>query len=265
MPDLRIVSWNSRGEDAFKVNDLANTVAWLANQYPGYPDVDVFVIQEAQNGPGGAIDVWLNALPGYAVTHIAENLLGGGKGYICATRTATVAVITPLVLWNYAADPNFALFPYRAHLQASVWTGSARVPAYTILTVGGQNVLLVTWHAPRGPSALPIIVGAMSGGAIIDAYLALDNSQLLQAPATLAMLAGNAPDITIIAGDMNATSAGLNYNYFGYTPLENFAGIDNHLDHVLANAPLGTVVNFQESHNSVTASDHEIISTRISW
>lgn len=262
MPDLRVISWNSTGENPMKAGELAAAAGWLAANYLGHPHVDVFLIQEAQNGAGGAIDLWLNALPGYTIHHIAEQLGGGGAGYICATRNASVTVTTGLTLWNYAADPNFLGWGGHLAIQPGVWTGAARVPAYTVLTVAGQNVLLVTWHAPLGPSLLPIIVGAMPGGALIDAYLALDNSQLLQHPAALI---GAAPDITIIAGDMNVTAAGLAANYGGYTPLQNFQGVNNHLDHILARAPVGTVVTFNESHNSVTTSVHNMLSTRIHW
>ncbi|MFN2944773.1 hypothetical protein, partial [Escherichia coli] len=76
----------------------------------------------------------------------------------------------------------------------------------------GSNILLITWHAPLGVSLLPFIVGSMSGGYLIDAYLALDQSGLLNNP----MLAiGVVPDFIVIAGDMNAKPAALGKSYAG--------------------------------------------------
>ncbi len=134
-----------------------------------------------------------------------------------------------------------------------------------MLTVAGSTVLLITWHAPRGPSLLPIIVGAMPGGALIDAFIALDSSQLIQAPAAVA---GGPVHIVIIAGDLNVTAAGLAAAYpppAGYRPLNNFGGLSNQLDHILAWRPVGGAYNVVEGHNTASTSVHDIMSARVNW
>ncbi|MFU7205100.1 hypothetical protein ACM74Z_25715 [Pseudomonas aeruginosa] len=261
MPSIRILTWNSTGESFPKAASLAAEAATHA-AHATHPVIDIYLIQEAQQGAGGAISNYLTGLAGYTVHHIHENLGGGGKGYICATRNASVTVSTPLALWNYAADPGFMAWAGHTALQASSWTPPARTPAYSLLQVGGSNILLITWHAPLGVSLLPIIVGSMSGGALIDAYLALDQSGLLNNP----MLAiGVVPDFIVIAGDMNAKPAALGKSYAGYTPLDNFTGVANNLDHIMATSPPHTAFNFSEDYSAATASTHDILCARMNW
>lgn len=261
MPSLRILTWNSTGEDVSKVVTLTNEAGSYA-AHGTNPEIDVFLIQEAQQGPGGAISNYLTGLPNYTIHHIQENLGGGGKGYICATRDASVTVTSALTLWNYAADPGFMAWAGHTALQPSSWTPPARTPAYTLLQVGATNILLITWHAPLGVSLLPIIVGSMSGGALLDAYLALDQSGLLNNP----MLAvGLVPDFIVIAGDMNAKPAALGKNYHGYTPLDAFSGVANKLDHIMATSPAHTPFNFTEHHSVGTTSVHDILCALMNW
>lgn len=259
MPDLRIVTWNSTGENPVKAVEIGAIPGILAPMYPANPNVDVYLIQEAQNGPGGAISLHLGGLAGHTMHHLAEQPGGGGAGYICATRNAAAAVVVPLTLYNYAVDPNFG-----AHIAPlpGIVNVMNRPPAYTVLTVAGSTVLLITWHAPLGVSLLPIIVGAMPGGALIDAFIALDNSQLIQAPAAVA---GGPVHIVIIAGDLNVTAAGLAGVYGGYNPLNNFNGLSHHLDHILAWRPVGGAWNVVEGHNTASTSVHDIMSARVNW
>lgn len=147
MPSIRILTWNSTGESFPKAASLAAEAATHA-AHATHPVIDIYLIQEAQQGAGGAISNYLTGLAGYTVHHIHENLGGGGKGYICATRNASVTVSTPLALWNYAADPGFMAWAGHTALQASSWTPPARTPACSLLQVGGSNILLITWHAP---------------------------------------------------------------------------------------------------------------------
>lgn len=259
MPNCRIVTWNSTGENPVKAGQLAAVPVALTPLFPGHPNVDVYLIQEAQNAPGGAISAWLTGLAGYTVHHIAERANGGGAGYICATRNASVAVVTPLVLYNYVTDPNYAGTIAKI---PGIGAVNQRPPAYTVLTVGGNTVLLITWHAPLGASLMPIIVGAMVGGGLLDAFLALDNSQLILNPAAVA---GMAVDIVIIAGDLNATTGALAKSYHGYNPLANFDGLSNHLDHVLASTPAGAPPNVLEGQNTPSSSVHDILSARVNW
>lgn len=233
--------------------------------YPATPNVDVFLIQEAQNTPGGDIWRYLNGLAGFTAHHINEQPGGGGAGYICATRNASATVVVPLTLYNYHADPNFANIGLPNHTIANVLN---RPPAYTVLTVGGRTIFLITWHAPRGVSLLPIIVGAMAGGALIDAYVALENSQLISNPSTVA---GMGVDIVIIAGDLNATAAALGATYpppplpGRYQPLNNFDGYSNKLDHILAWRLVGGPPNIDQGRQTRSLSVHDIISAQIDW
>lgn len=262
MPNLRILTWNSTGEDAAKALELDNECQAIAVAYPFQPDVDVFLIQEAQQAPGGAISAYLNGLAGYTVHHIQENLGGGGKGYICATRNAVVTVNNPIQLWDYAADPEFTLSAARNVITPGCWTPPARTPAYTVITVGGASILLFTWHAPLGASMLNIIVGAMKGGGLIDAYIAFENSQILNNPQNFL---GFIPQFIIIAGDMNATSAALARNYYNYTPLDDFLGVSNHLDHIMAHSPPHTAFNVDQDRAASTSSTHDTLCARMHW
>lgn len=267
MPDTRVVTWNSTGENAAKALELAAIPVAIAALHVGHPTVDVYLIQEAQNAAGGNISNWLTGLPGFTVHHLAENPAGGGGGYICATRNANAAVVAPLALYNHAADPNWGN-GWTGHANFNQVAVLARPPAYTVLTIGGVTVLLITWHAPLGVSALPIIVGAMPGGALLDGYLALEQSQLIQNPAAVA---GVAVDNVIVAGDLNATAAGLAGPYPPagaggpyFRPLAQFAGNGNHLDHILAHRPLGAV-QVVEGHSTASTSVHDILSSRVTW
>ena len=97
---------------------------------------------------------------------------------------------------------------------------------------------------------------------LIDAYLALDQSGLLNNP----MLAiGVVPDFIVIAGDMNAKPAALGKSYAGYTPLDNFTGVANNLDHIMATSPPHTAFNFSEDYRTATASTHDILCARMNW
>lgn len=276
MPDLRIVSWNSTGENLAKAAELdAVRVALtgLNPLYPVYPNVDIYLIQEAQQLPGGAISVALNNFGGYNISHIPEQVGGGGRGYICATRNASVNVLQPLQLWDYNIDPINTLWrqnlPPGFNLADSTGIGvggqTARTPAYTILQVGGQLVVLVTWHAPIGVSMLPIIMGAMQGGALIDAYLALENSQLVQNPNAVVGVP-NVASLVVVAGDLNATAAALGQAYGAFVPLNNFNdGYSNNVDHILAWRNGGGILNVVEGNNTPSTSVHNIISARVQW
>lgn len=284
MPSMRIVSWNSTGENVAKANALAAVPPVLAGLYPLNPNVDVFLIQEAWQGGGGAIDAWLNGLAGYTVTHIAEQVGGGGAGYICASRNAAFAVTVPgvsnLQRWNYAADPDyFAWVPPVGYNALAVAGPGSRPPAAVVLTTvaTGARVLLTTWHAPLGLANMPAYwIGAMPGGALLDAFMAFDESQMLQNPGNaVGTLTGGpavAPEVVIVAGDLNATAVGLAGPYppypvpAPYVPLPGFAGYTNNLDHILAEPALGgVVVNVVEGHNTVSPSVHDIISARVVW
>lgn len=116
MPSIRILTWNSTGESFPKAASLAAEAATHA-AHATHPVIDIYLIQEAQQGAGGAISNYLTGLAGYTVHHIHENLGGGGKGYICATRNASVTVSTPLHSGTMQpirdSWPGQAILPYR--------------------------------------------------------------------------------------------------------------------------------------------------------
>lgn len=285
MPSIRIVSWNSTGENVAKAAALAAIQPALAGLYPLNPNVDVYLIQEAWQGGGGAIDAWLNGLAGYTVTHIAEQPNGGGRGYICATRNAAFLVSAPGVsdfqLWNYGVDPDYvAWVPPAGYNALAVAGAGSRPPAFVVLTevVTGDQVLLTTWHAPLGIANMPgYLIGAMPGGGLLDAFMGFDASMLLQNPDVAVGLLTGAPgpvmpSVTIVAGDLNANGVALAAVYppfpspAPYRPLNNFQGLSNNLDHILAEAlPGGPVVNVIEGHNTPSPSVHNILSARITW
>lgn len=290
MTDLRIVTWNSTGEDAAKaalLQGFINSFSPPGAQFPTHQRVDVILIQEARGGAGGQIRTMLTALhaAGYTVHHCRENP-GAGKGYICATLDATVTVNTPLQLWDYAADPNLAtpvVVPGLGPAPKTVGHFAVhpdvlhRPPAVTVLTeiASGDVIELITWHAPRGISPLPIIVGTMAGGALLEGFLALSYSALVRNPGAavaalpvpMGAVAAGAPDVVIIAGDLNATD--LSHTYPapppGFEPLENFNGIGNHLDYVLAWAPPAAHTAINEDIGLPNGTVHDVLSARVNW
>lgn len=276
MPSMRIISWNSRGETYAKGQELQQAQAWLAANYGGnHPDVDAFVIQEAQNAAGGPVRNMMNTDPANGVTlvslganinrppdHTTELVTGGGDGYLCCTHT-NVTINTHLALWNYGADATLTGWMTSLNMTqrgAMMAARTQRPPAYTELTVGGTPVFLITWHAPLGVSGLG--AETMPGGGLIDAYLVLEQSNLL----TQAQTYAGANGVVIIAADLNTTENGLKKKYWGlYKPLRNFRGLGNHLDHILAWKPGGGNVVVDQGHNSATSSDHNMISARVTW
>ncbi len=278
MPQVRIISWNSTGENAQKGVELQGAQAQLAQMYAlDHPDVDIFVIQEAQNAAGGAIYTMMNTDPATAATqvslgpninrppdHCVELPNGGGAGYLACSHTN----ITPggaLQLWDYANDAQLNAWlatlnqNQRAAMQAAA---QLRPPAYTTCTVGGVRIFLITWHTPRGPS--PIGGVNMPGGALIDLFIVLQQSSIL----TTAQNFVGAQGVVIIAGDLNTTAQGLAYNNYyglGYTPLPNFRGYSNNLDHILVWKPGPGNVNVLQGHHSQSSSVHDIISARVDW
>lgn len=197
--------------------------------------------------------------------HCAELLNGGGAGYICCSH-ANVTVATALALWNYPNDAVFTTwlgnlnFAQRAAMLAA---STQRPPAFAELTIGGSNVFFITWHTPRGPSALG--GQTMQGGALIDSFLVLENSGLLNHAQTYVGAGG----VIIIAGDLNTTSQGLAFNNYwgiGYQPLQQFSGMSHNLDHILAWRPgMGGNSTVNQGHNSTSLSVHNILSARVNW
>ncbi|MEN1726572.1 hypothetical protein AAIH67_31825, partial [Pseudomonas aeruginosa] len=51
----------------------------------------------------------------------------------------------------------------------------------------------------------------------------------------------------------------------GYTPLDNFTGVANNLDHIMATSPPHTAFNFSEDYSTATASTHDILCARMNW
>jgi hypothetical protein len=276
MPSMRIISWNSTGESYTKGQELQQAQAWLAGNYIGAnPDVDVFVIQEAQNSSGGPIYTMMNTHPANLTTlvtlggninrppdHSPEKTNGGGAGYLCCTHT-NVTINTNLTLWDYAADGTLTGWLGRLGYKEKLAMQAAaaqRPPAYAEFTVGGTPVFLITWHAPLGVSQLN--AETMPGNGLVDAFCVMENSGLL--PRAQAYAGQNG--VVIIAGDLNTTAVGLKKKYWNvYRPLINFAGLGHHLDHILAWKPGLGNPTVDQGHNSTTSSVHNMISARVSW
>jgi len=266
MPDLRILTWNSTGEDVNKSSELLAEITYLNTTYPATP-VMVVLNQEAQNAAGGAIYTMLDWAgaggvgPNYTrpPAHITERPNGGGAGYTEMPYN-TIVVTAGLGLYSYAGDPAFtgwvsALSPQQ---QATAWNEVTgwRPPAAMELTYAGNTVRLITWHAPLGLSGL--LTGCTTkGGAPLDAFLFMDQSNVLRG--------ANNPDIVIIAGDLNMTSSDLAAKCHGYEPLASFTGESSWLQHILAWLPNGGNVQFLEPRRVPSSSVHDIFSCRVSW
>jgi hypothetical protein len=263
MPSLRIVTWNSTGEDAVKAAELSREMSFLNNNYPAAP-VRLVLNQEAQQGTGGAIYAMLNdpGVLGPAYTrppaHIPEMPNGGGCGYT-ALAHGTLAVTLGLRLYDYGTDASFqawlAKLPPRQRETASREVERWRPPAVMELTCDGSLVRLITWHAPLDQSG--VLTGCTTeGGAPLDAFLFMDQSRVLPG--------SNKPDIIIIAGDLNMTDSDLGTSCSQYEPLRHFAGKSSGLDHILAWSRSGTA-KFVEAERFGSHSVHDIFTCRVVW
>lgn len=265
MPDLRILTWNSTGEDNYKAAELRNEINYLNVTYPGTP-TKVVLNQEAQAPANGPIYNMLNDTGGAGIgpnytrppMHIQEMIGGGGRGYTALTHN-TLGVTVPLRLHDYTQDAIFttwvnSLYPSQ---RTTVWNEVAnwRPPAYMQFNYANNVVRLITWHAPLGRSGL--LVGCTTrGGAPLDAFLFLEQSRLLNRVAGV--------DIVIIAGDLNMTAQDLSTTCQGYEPLAAFTGESNNLDHILGWRH-GAPVNYAEARAVRSSSVHDIFSCRVSW
>lgn len=270
MPSLRILTWNSTGEDPHKANELLNEINFLNAAHP-QAGVHIILNQEAQQAAGGAICAMLDN-PGIGgiggnynrpSRRTSELIGGGGAGYTVLTH-ATLPVLTPLP-HNYGADQAFigwlhGLYPGQRQT-AQYEVGRWRPPVCMDFHYQNRGVRLITWHAPLDASGLLQGCTTPRGGAPLDAFLFLDRSGLLHP--------GPAVDIVVVAGDLNMTALNLKTRCCGYEPLPGFAGVTSAsgLDHIIAcrPGPGRRTVDFHEARSVRSASVHDIFSCRLSW
>jgi hypothetical protein len=257
MPDLRIITWNSKGESQQKATELQNEINAINALYAATP-VDLILIQEAKNAANGDI---YTALTPPAPAHITEMPNGQRAGYIAKVcHPATTVVSRPLQLLDYDTDSEFGDWKKKAIPRTlrliNTQAKNMRPPASFDFTHQGASIRLITWHAPL---ERPLVMEGytMAGGACLDAFLFLDNSSLIEDTSSF--------DLVVIAGDLNAKSDALKEDYGGYVPLDDFEGESNHLDHIIAYRPKGGQITFHEARATASSSDHKIFSCRIHW
>lgn len=265
MPHLNIITWNSTGETPAGAAALQQVVNYVtANGWQPH----VIVVQEADAAPGGPIYQMLAGLGGVYNQPPAHALEGGpgGRGYLLLTHfsvqglgtfaQADLATDATLQAWI-----NAALSP-AARQTAYGELASMRMPATAALLFGGRLVPFLTWHTPRGSGG--VIPGVVAGGAMLDAFLLLQRSGYyvpLQAP--------GANNLGVIAGDLNATPAGLaqptGHPALPYV-LPGFVGISNNLDHILGHPQAGQPNPTFANHGTFSApGTHDILVSTVSW
>jgi hypothetical protein len=271
MPNLNILTWNSRGESPAKAAFLQNLILHNSS-FPGWQP-DVIIIQEAMANAGGAIWNMLAGLGGVAgggnYTLTAPQFVGiGGEGYILKVSNPVTLALWAFQAVNLAADPGvvaaIGMFPPGTRPTATAAVAAMRKPGAVQLTFGGRLVRFMTWHAPRGPGQ--ILLGT-SASVNYDAYFFLQSSNfyaVLGAP--------GASNLSITAGDLNVTDAqlgaptGLPHPINGLFP--NWAGISSRLDHVLARRDGGGAGIGFPTHGAFGTgglSDHDVLLSTVQW
>lgn len=271
MPDLRVVTWNSTGENPQKALELQAEIAYLNATYAANP-AKIILLQEGKQAANGDIYNMLNTDPANAVTqvsigpnyqrpirHITEDALGG-RGYTVVTSN-DITVNQNLTLHNYANDVTFQNFlntqSSGTAKQINQLLSNMRPPAAMQFTYGGETIRLITWHAPLGPSTYLSACQSLDGKGTLDAFFFLDQSSLINDV--------NGIDLIIVAGDLNATSADLSRPCGQYVPLRNFTGETVHLDHIMGYSPMNVNIGYYETRTVNSSSVHGIMSSRIHW
>jgi hypothetical protein len=267
MPNLNVITWNSRGETAGAAADLLGVINYLTAS--GWQP-HVVVVQEANAAAGGAIYQMLAGLGGaynQPPTHAVE---GGphGRGYILTTHASVTGQGT-FGRYDLASDWLLqqwiqASLSLAARQIATQELATMRMPATANLGFQGRNVPFLTWHVPRGPGQVQN--GAtLGGGANPDAFLFLQQSGLYQG-----LVAPGMNNLGMIAGDLNVTVQQLN-SPTGIPSLPNilptWVGVSDHLDHILAHEHAGQPSpTFSNSGNFPSPnSDHNILVSTVTW
>jgi hypothetical protein len=266
MPNLNVLTWNSTGETPQAAAALLAVVNYVTAQ--GWQP-HVIVVQEANAAPGGAIYQMLAGLGGVYNQPPGHAIEGGpgGRGYLLLTHNsvqgqgtfaqADLAADATLLAWIQA---SLAL-PARqiAHNELA----AMRMPACAALLFGGRIVSFLTWHTPRGPGGV-LQGGIVQGGAMLDAFLFLQKSGYY-----VALNAPGVNNLGLIAGDLNATQAGLQQQT-GYPALPlvlpGFVGITNRLDHVLGHPDPGQAgPTFSDDGAFPAPGTHDILVSTVTW
>lgn len=282
MPQIRVVTWNSTGEDANKAAHLANVVnqenAAAVGPPPSAP-VTLVVIQEGAVANGALYAALNDGAPFNTFVHPPETSREGPQGgyrmkrYLLGWETAGAFAVTAppvaaaLQRINLSTDPGIVNY-INNHVGSTKRQGYltalkslVRPPVWRQFTVGGRTVTFVSWHAPLGsglPSYFPDhLFGSWSQG-YRDAFVLWENSNWY-ATHIHAMAAG---DIAILAGDMNAYSFEIN------RVLNGWIGVNHNLTHILAYTPAGnsTVAPAGNWANPPGVSGaHSIVCGLVSW
>lgn len=215
MPTIRVLTWNAFGMTA-NITGLANAITSL--------NIDLTVIQEANNNAGNAYYLPLNGLAGYTlVPAIPENATRQTptgqnihpnpsvvRSYAYVYRNATVGAVNHGLL-DYTLDTAYVV-PNSA-FNASAQGFNLRPPLWIDLQHNGNTIHVYTWHAPIG-------------------HTNNTGLNLFDGCDTLANDIGSG-DLVIIAGDTNTNNLTNHFN--------DFDGIQDGYDAVLAANTAGVV------------------------
>jgi endonuclease/exonuclease/phosphatase family metal-dependent hydrolase len=237
---MRIVSWNAKGADAGKMQQLAQQ---LRDE-----EIDVCVLQEAH----AQADNWyapLQNLNGYELepalpenqprnTSAGQLAPAGGKNdaYAVVWKTATVALRGAPYLLDYTTDGYWGPRMPSNKFGMEEKGYNQRPPLVIPITYQGANAMVFTWHAPQDHW------NTMS----LDMF---GRSQELAD-------AGTMP--TVIAGDLNTKS--VSGDFQGFVGLQQK---NSKLDYILANTDLSKVTEIPGV--SISGREHWAIAAEVRW
>lgn len=230
---LDIITWNVRGDlpgdtGDERVKDLAGVFADLKKKQTSLVD---FICLQETSGENGALKVELEKA-GYRCRVVQE---GNGQGdyYVFATA--------PGSSFTFDDSPRQCLFKYESPSGSPL-----RYPAEAMLTgrAYDMKVAVFTYHAS--------LDGGLVEGLMKCSEFAVDATESSEF------------DVVLVAGDLNITEddqifdtdLGKDVNFIKRL-FKGFAGVSNHLDHILCWPDLG--LRRIKGYNYETSSDHNLL------
>lgn len=292
MPSVRVVSWNSGGEDNGRGAQLIQDVTAINATAP---QVELVAIQEAQvdinppKGPGEIYEALGNSVNGPFAAWNTPDLVrelsplqtqGGSnnKAYLIGWNPARLTSAAPAALISLAPAPGpppngveaciQGLAPgnrfVREELRVIARNIRAPVRKHFTLTIGAvtHNIFFYTWHVPlkqnwRGAEMRGLNAFGAKAPGLYVAFLFFQSSKAFTDDYN--NLA--ATDVLIIAGDLNIYAADLGLT----TIFPKFEAISDNLSHILAYSKSGALLVTQDVGYVTPFPPHVILSAEVQW
>lgn len=287
MPDLRILTWNSSGEADGRGAALANVTNHINGGAAGTVPVQVVAIQEAQVSNGGSIQATLAGTApfstsfgqpqGFSREHLptqtqpvtpsrAYRLSYMATNAVLANNLVAVGAPT-LVNLSPTADAGVNAYitglhaPFQQDRAIRLAAANLRYPLYQAYTYAGGTVHFFTWHvdhAANWRNAIFLNYTNYQGPAYFEAFVFFQNSTFYAN-----MMTNLGPnDVVIIGGDLNMTPQDAQQPGI----FNNFVGVSNNLDHILAFSLSANLAVNQGVHYAFpNFGPHDILSARVQW